>query len=208
MDPATCTSGTCTGSVTYADSKGNTYTKDADFTNGSGTSGVRTVVFSAPVTTALVNGNTITVTYPTATAKAVSVNEFSGLATAAFDKTASAKNTSTTPSSGSTATISQPVELLIGAIGVETKSNDGFTPGSGYTALSAAGSGQGGPDPTTHISIDPEYQVVSTAQTYAANATLPNSRLWAAAIATYKAPTCGNGLVDAGEDCDVALGGV
>src|SRR5439155_11524604 len=32
-------------------------------------------------------------------------------------------------------------------------------------------------------------------------------RLWAAAIATYKAPTCGNGLVDAGEDCDVALGG-
>ena len=75
--------------------------------------------------------------------------------------------------------------MLIGAIGVETKSNDGFTSGSGYTALSAAGSGQGGPDPTTHISIDPEYEVVSTAQAYAANATLPNSRLWAAAIATY-----------------------
>ena len=63
------------------DTKGNTYTKDADVTIGSGTSGVRTVVFSAPVGTALVSGNTITVTHPSAAAKAVSVNEFSGLLT-------------------------------------------------------------------------------------------------------------------------------
>ena len=41
------------GTVSCADSKGNTYSKDADKTNGSGTSGVRTVIFSAPVTTAL-----------------------------------------------------------------------------------------------------------------------------------------------------------
>ena len=39
MDPAT-------GTVTCADTKGNTYTADADVTNGSGTSGVRTIVFS------------------------------------------------------------------------------------------------------------------------------------------------------------------
>ena len=65
MDPAT-------GTVTCADTKGNTYTADADVTNGSGTSGVRTIVFSAPVTTALVSGNTITVTHPTATARAAS----------------------------------------------------------------------------------------------------------------------------------------
>ena len=203
MDPAT-------GTVTCADTKGNTYTADADVTNGSGTSGVRTIVFSAPVTTALVSGNTITVTHPTATARALSVNEFSGLATtAAFDKKASATNTvaNMTPSSGSTATISQPVELLIGAIGVEGKSSDTFTAGSGYTALSSTGSGQSGSDGTIYITIDPEYRIVSTAQGYTANGTLGTSRLWAAAIATYKAPTCGNGLVDAGEDCDVALGG-
>src|SRR5262249_19237359 len=39
------------GTVSVADSKGNTFTKDADVTNGSGTSGVRTLIFSAPVTT-------------------------------------------------------------------------------------------------------------------------------------------------------------
>ncbi|HYY05196.1 MAG TPA: hypothetical protein VE997_01365, partial [Candidatus Limnocylindria bacterium] len=56
MDPVS-------GSVTCADTKGNTYTLDADVMNGTSGSGngVRTVVFSAPVTTALVSGNTITV---------------------------------------------------------------------------------------------------------------------------------------------------
>src|SRR5207249_11355513 len=71
----------------------------------------------------------------------------------------------------------------------------------------STGSGQSGSDGTIYITIDPEYRIVSTAQGYTANGTLGTSRLWAAAIATYKAPTCGNGLVDAGEDCDVALGG-
>src|SRR5437867_3588971 len=105
MDPATCSAGTCSGPVTCADSKGNTYSKDADVANGSSTSGARTVIFSAPVTTALVSTDTITVTHPSATARAMSVSEFSGLATtAALDKTASATNSSGTPSSGSTAT--------------------------------------------------------------------------------------------------------
>src|SRR5439155_8447849 len=38
----------------------NTYTKDADISNGSGTPGVRTLIFSAPVTTALNGRITIT----------------------------------------------------------------------------------------------------------------------------------------------------
>jgi len=61
MDPAS-------GSVTVIDSKGNTYTQDKDVTNGSGTSGVRTLVFSARVTTAL-SGDTITITHPSAKAR-------------------------------------------------------------------------------------------------------------------------------------------
>src|SRR5437868_7959878 len=48
MDPAS-------GTVSCADTKGNAYTKDADVTNGSGTAGVRTGVFPAPVTIALVS---------------------------------------------------------------------------------------------------------------------------------------------------------
>ena len=87
------------GTVSCADSKGNPYGKDADKTNGSGTSGVRTVIFSAPVTTALATTDSITVTLQNnVAAKAMSAAEFSGLATAAFDKTASAMGTSTTPS--------------------------------------------------------------------------------------------------------------
>src|SRR5690242_13336664 len=49
MDPAA-------GAVSAIDARGNTYTNDVDRANGSGTSGVRTVVLSAPVTTALVGG--------------------------------------------------------------------------------------------------------------------------------------------------------
>src|SRR5439155_657774 len=61
MDPSSSTS-----NVTVSDTAGNTYTKDADVTNGSGTdgkSGVRTLVFSARVVNAL-SGGTITVTFP------------------------------------------------------------------------------------------------------------------------------------------------
>ena len=52
MDPAADSSDP-THPAGVTDTKGNTYTKDADVTIGSGTSGVRTVVFSAPVGTAL-----------------------------------------------------------------------------------------------------------------------------------------------------------
>src|SRR5206468_2315449 len=63
------------GAVTVTDTKGNIYTKDADVTNGSGTSGVRTLVFSAPVTTALTTSDKVTVNFATSTtAKAFSVH--------------------------------------------------------------------------------------------------------------------------------------
>jgi len=156
MDPAS-------GSVTCADSKGNIYTSDMDVTNGSGTSGVRTVVCSAAVTNALVSGNTITISHPSVASKAVSATEFSGLDTAArVDQTVSATGTSATPSSGPTAATSQPAELLIGAIGVETKGSESFTPtaGSGYTALAAGASSSSGTADQS-VTIDPEYRVVS-----------------------------------------------
>jgi len=57
MDPSA-------GAVSCADSGGNSYSLDADVTKGSVTSGVRTVIFSAFVNTALGNQDTITVTHP------------------------------------------------------------------------------------------------------------------------------------------------
>src|SRR5262249_58206548 len=117
------------------DSGGNAYSVDVDRTNGSGTSGVRTVVCSATAQTALAAGATITVTHPLVTAAAISASEFSGLADASrVDQTASATDATSNPSSGPTAVTAQPDELLIGAIAVETKKTETFTPGPGYTA--------------------------------------------------------------------------
>src|SRR5438552_15036733 len=196
MDPSA-------GAVSCADSKGNSYTVDADVTNGSGTSGVRTVVCSATVATALGTNNTITVTHPLATSKALSVNEFSGVRAAALDQTAGATGNSTTPASGATALTAQPNELLIGAIGVETKKTESFTAGAGYSALTSSSSGPALGNATDNVTIDPEYRIVAATGSYTADGTLGRQRLWAAAIATYRS-TCGDGTLDPGEQCDDA----
>src|SRR2546426_1809021 len=194
MDPSA-------GAVSCADSGGNSYSLDADVTNGSGTSGVRTVIFSAFVNTALGNQDTITVTHPLATSKAVSVNEFSGLRASALDRTASATGNDTTPATSATAVTTQPDELLLGAVGVETKKTESFTPRSGYTALTAFSSGPPPGAATDNVTIDPEYQIVTATGSYAAGGTLGRVRLWAAAIATYRS-ACGDGTLDPGEQCD------
>jgi len=192
MDPAA-------GTVSCGDSRGNVYTKDADVTNGSGTAGVRAVVFSGRVVVPLLAGDTITVTHPAAAAKAISVNEFAGVG--AFDRVASATGSNTTPSSGFTLATIQADELLIGAIGVETDSTEAFTPDATQNGLAAgSSSGAGG---AANVTINPAFRLVSASGSYAAAATIAVSRLWAAAIATYRA-TCGNGIVDAGEPCDKA----
>src|SRR5437763_658619 len=98
------------------DSKGNTYSLAADITN---VSNVRTVILAAHNVTALVSGDTITVTHPSASVRALSANEFSGLSpTSALDQTHTATGSSTAPSSGATAATSEAAELLLGAMGV------------------------------------------------------------------------------------------
>jgi predicted secreted protein len=185
---ATDPTNTPTGAVTVADTKGNIYTKDADIANGTGTSGVRTLVFSAPVTVALVSGNTITVTYPSAAAKAVSICYANGLISASrVDVTHTGTGNSTAPTSGATANTTQTSELLIGAIGTESRtSSTTMTAGSGYTLLNNASADTGSSG--SSITIFPEYQPVYVTGTYTANGTLSGStsRNWAAVIVTYK----------------------
>jgi hypothetical protein len=161
MDPAA-------GAVTCTDTAGNSYTTDADVTNGTS---VRSVICAAHNVSALVSGNTITVTHPTATARAMSANEFSGLAaTATLDKTSTGTGQSTAPTTSATATTTQADELLIGAIGVEGPSTDTFTPGASYTGLTGAGT-TGNPA-NSNITIDPEFRIVSATGTFVANGTL------------------------------------
>src|SRR5213078_4869444 len=108
---------------------------------------------------------------------------------------------STTPDSGLTATTAQPAELLLGAIGVAGAASDTFTAGNDghggtYTALTRVNSGG------NVFYVNPEYEIVAATNTYKATATI-TSASWAADIATYKADSlCGNGTLDAGEDCD------
>src|SRR5205809_792276 len=129
------------GGVTATDSKGNTYSLAADITNASN---VRTVILAAHNVTALVSGDTITVTHPSASVRALSANEFSGLSpTSALDQTHTATGSSTAPSSGATAATTEAAELLLGAMGVAGPISDTFTAGTNYTALTRAGTGIG-----------------------------------------------------------------
>src|SRR5207248_14303 len=129
------------------DTAGNTYTKDPDVTNGSGTSGIRTLLFSARVTTAL-NG-TITITSPTSVNMAASFFSFNGLVSpSAGDKFHTATGNGTSLNSGTTATTLQADEVLIGAMGIDAKSGGqqgfgGFTAGTGFTTLAQSGTNGG-----------------------------------------------------------------
>ncbi|MDX2169044.1 MAG: hypothetical protein SF182_18395, partial [Deltaproteobacteria bacterium] len=84
------------GTVSATDSKGNIYTADASVA----ANGVRTVILAAHNVLALTSGNTITVTHPSVTARALAANEFSGILTPSpLDRTKTAVGTGTVPSS-------------------------------------------------------------------------------------------------------------
>src|SRR5437762_2539086 len=188
------------GTYSATDSAGNSYGVNA---SGARAGTVRTVVLSAHNVNALASGNTITVTFPsTSNRRAVTADEFSGLAkTGTFDQSHTGNGSSTAPDSGFTATTAQAAELLLGTIGVAGGASDTFTAGNDghggtYTALTRVNSGG------NVFYIAPEYEIVAATNTYKATATI-TSQNWAVDIATYKADSnCGNGIVDAGEDCD------
>src|SRR5207249_950610 len=91
MDPGS-------GAVSVSDGH-NTYTLDKDIPSGSGTSGVRTVVFSALVTTTqLASGSTITITHPSVAAKAANALLVPGLLAFSSPSDPTACNTGNTTS--------------------------------------------------------------------------------------------------------------
>src|SRR5437016_1118140 len=188
------------GTYSATDSAGNSYGVNA---SGARAGTVRTVILSAHNVNALASGSTITVTFPsTSNRRAVTADEFSGLAkTGTFDQSHTGNGSSTAPDSGFTATTAQAAELLLGAIGVAGSASDTFTAGNDghggtYTALTRVNSGG------NIFYVNPEYEIVAATNTYKATATI-TSQNWAADVATYQADSnCGNGTIDAGEDCD------
>ena len=179
MNPATA------GAVSVTDTKGNSYTFNADVSESGGSNGnIRTIIFSAPVTTALVSGNTITVSCPTVTCKAVSICYVSGLlSVSTVDQASIGTGTNNSPSSGSVTT-TQASEILIGAIGGAYHGTTTFTAGTGFTALTSALADSG--SSSTSANIQPEYEIVTSIGSYNATGSLSTSRDWATAIVTYK----------------------
>lgn len=173
------------GSVSCTDTRLNSYTIDRDITSGSGTTGVRTVILSAHNVLSLSSGNAITCTHPSVTARALSANAFSGLASmSARDKAAATTGSSTVPFSGSTPTTTQPSELLFGTIGVEGPSKETFTAGASYTTIGRIGTSGG--SSTNNITVNPEYRLVTATGAYSAGGTLSVAHRWAAAIVTIR----------------------
>jgi hypothetical protein len=170
--------------ISMSDSGSNTYTKDVDITNASGPT--RTLIFSAPVTTALTTSSTITISFTTAEKDIfVSAFQVSGLVAASrVDQTKTNTGTNTTAlTTGAMTTTTQANDLLFAAFGVDfnTGSNPTMTAGSGYTALTTA--------QTSGIwGIFPEYQIVSATGAYTATGTQSSTQLdWSAALVAYKA---------------------
>ncbi len=168
------------GGVTCADTGSNTYTNNVDQKNANN---VRTVIFSANITTALVSGNTITVTHPSVDPRVMHAMEFSGLATSAFDRFSSWKASGTSMTSNSTSTTTEAKELLIGAIGVAGPIGDTFTPTSETPVWNKTEVGAG---TTTTVTLNSLYRIVTSTGAYPASGTNSPSRAYAADIATYK----------------------
>jgi len=179
-----------TGAVAVTDAGGNAYAKDADAVNPSGP--LRVLVFAAHHVHALGAGSPLTITLANSGIVVASAAEFAGLGAAVpVDAILAGTGLSASPSSGLAATHADG--LLLGAIGAVGFSTIipapipvAFTPGAGYTALASATQSTDF-TPYTRLDLVPEYRIVSAAGSYAADGTLGDNRVWAAALVAYRA---------------------
>ncbi len=170
-------------SVTSAtDSRGNTYHVDAarQYTASTGVKST-TALLTAPVTTALQAGDTITVTVSTGNAWGFVAEDWSGIS--GLDQTGTADSGGTTSStvsvstSASTATAPEAVFAV-----TATAPWPGITAGSGYTESADLQLSQG----TAKREFGLEYAIVSSTSTQTATFGLGSARYWVAAIGTYR----------------------
>lgn len=171
---------------TVSDSKGNTYTRDRTAPNSGNT--IRAAIYSAPVTTSLVPGDTITITSASVTDRAAAVDEFSGLAASSIlDQSNGTSGNSTTPGTTISITTTQDDELIIGFAAIEGPLEDTFTEDTlgQFSSLTRVGTTDG--DDDTNITINGGYKSVGTTGTYQYQPTLDPARKWILFLASYKA---------------------
>ncbi len=165
------------GVVSASDSKGSTYSNDLDFT---GTT-MRVVVFSASIDTALVPGNTITVSHPTGESTGAVASEFSGVAASNRVDTSGIGTADSTNPAASVTTV-HPRDLLVGVVG--NRNNRAYMEAADWTLLThlamACGGAPGNADNHSAWRIASSPGLYSYAPTFS-----PGDR-WAAAVVAYK----------------------
>lgn len=170
--------GNTTGAASATDTKGNTYTLDAtSVRSGQG----QTYVLSARVATALVSGDTITVSHPNSNAEGAVVSEFSGIAAVSrVDVTATTNGNSNSPSA--TVATSGGPRLIVGAVG--SHNNRTYTEASGWTTLQHLAQNCGGA--SNRADNHSGYRIEAASGSFTYNPTSSHSEHWYEAVVAYK----------------------
>lgn len=162
------------------DSAGNTWTTTPDVSVTSGTT-VSIAVLRAQITSALIPGNTVTVTIGSGRSRwAAQIDCFDDLALLPLDKTATNATSGSALSTGTTATTTAQAELVYAVYGFA----------QGRTVTGPEGLGMGPKVETSAGSSDRALQTswfyVSSTGTQSGSVSIDSSGVYAGAIATYK----------------------
>ena len=168
--------GTTAGAITASDTRGNTYTVDQDVLNGN----QRVAIVRARVLTALTSGNTITVTFPSATTSGLVADEYTRIASATpVDVTGTGSGTGTTPAASLTTT--NGYDLLVGAVSISSVAT--ATQPSGWTASTGQSLSCGAGNNATNVG---GRRLTSATGAYTYNPVVSASGTWAAAAVAYR----------------------
>ena len=154
------------GGPSVADSRGNIYRRDRTAANSGGT--LRTSVFSAPVATELLAGDTITITLSAAvTAKAATIVEFAGLAEVSMvDAYNSGQAAGSTTGTAGDLTTTDAYDLAVAAIGSLNPVTDGFTEGAGFTSDARDGTNEVASQAGPNLTVNSAHRIVTSTGSY------------------------------------------
>jgi hypothetical protein len=172
------------GPITATDSRGNAYAVDREEHSAGN---VRGAILSAQIGTALLPGDSITISHPSVAARAARALEATGITT--VDRVASASQSATTsPSSGQTSLTTQNSELVVGAIAIQGPTAYWAAPGTGMNPdqTHEGITGTTGDVAHSNQSIELQYAVQTTASPQTANGTLGAPRDTASIVVTYR----------------------
>jgi hypothetical protein len=171
------------GPVTVSDPASNSYTIDAEATISTGETEneVRTMILASHNVKALTTGQTITVTHPSVNrGSALNVFEVTGLDVNPLDQTSTNTDEFVNSLTTGFVTTTSPDELLFAAFGDDDGSSVSFTADPGQTPYTRV--------QTSSVGLSVTSQIVSSVITYEATGTTSGNVLYAAVLATYKAP--------------------